>query len=406
MFEELPKEAKKLEEPLKQLREKRMREVNDKLNKAREELQRAKGQEKKDEGKIGEFESQLAQHTQEKAKVEQEIAELEAQRGRMNEGPKRYGTDIRHESERISHASVSSPLGSQRSETFRLLGSDAPMEVTKEQDPREFVAAWMRAADNPFFARAIVNRVWAHYFGRGIVDPPDHLSPLNPPSHPELLDELAKKFIENKYDLRWLHRTIAGSRTYQLSSSSPTDKPELLSAARRNFAYFQLRRLPAEIVVDAVNDATGSFEVYPSKLYLNETARAIEVAGVTSREDQEASLSYAFKIFGRPLRSGDVQCDCDRDAGTTIVQTLYLANHPRVREKIYNESNRVAKLLSDQADTQRRIEELYLTTVSRLPTDAEMASCRAYVEARESSLTAYQDVLWSLLNTREFILNH
>jgi hypothetical protein len=101
-----------------------------------------------------------------------------------------------------------------------------------------------------------------------------------------------------------------------------------------------------------------------------------------------------------------VQCDCERDPGTTIVQTLYLANHPRVREKIYSETGHVSKLLSEQPDADRRIEELYLTTVSRMPTDSERATCREYVEARASSLAAYQDVLWSLLNTREFILNH
>lgn len=405
MFEELPKEAKKLEEPLKELREKRMREVNEKLNKTREDLQRAK-QENKDEGKVRDLESQLAQCNEDKAKIEQEIAELEAQRGRMNEGPKRFGTDVRHNSERIQHASVESPLGSQRSEQFRLLGSDEPMEVGKEKDPRDFVVAWLRSPENPFFARAMVNRVWAHYFGRGIVDPPDHLSPLNPPSHPELLDELARKFIENKYDLRWLHRTIAASRTYQLSTSPPAVKSEQLTAAKRNFAYFQLRRLPAEVLVDAVNDATGSQEEFPKQLYLAEKSRAIEVAGVTSREDQEAALSYAFKIFGRPLRSGDVQCDCERDTNTTIVQTLYLANHPRVRDKIYSETGSVAKLLQAEADADRRIEAIYLSTVSRLPSESERAACRDYVAARESSLVAYQDVLWSLLNTREFILNH
>ena len=336
-----------------------------------------------------------------------EIAEIEAQRGRMTNGPKRFGTDIRHSSERINHASVSSPLGSQRSDKFRLLGAAETMEIDKEQDPREHVVAWLRQVDNPFFARAIVNRVWAHYFGRGIVDPPDHLSPLNPPSHPELLEELAGKFIENKYDLRWLHRTIANSRTYQHSSAAPIPAGQPGSeAARRNFAYFEMRRMPAEVVVDAVNQATGSQENYPSKLYLPDEAKAVEVAGVTAYQNEDAELSYALKIFGRPLRSTDVQCDCERDANATIVQTLYLANHPRVQEKIYHEDGRVAQIVREIDDDEKRIDEIYLTAVGRFPTDAQRKSCLAYVQQRESSMRSFQDILWSLLNTREFILNH
>jgi len=288
------------------------------------------------------------------------------------------------------------------------------VEVAKEQDPRELVVAWLRRPDNPFFARAIVNRVWAHYFGRGIVDPPDHLSPLNPPSHPELLDALAKQFIENKYDLRWLHHTIATSRTYQLSSTPPPNPPDSPleqggtkgGAARRNFSHFQFRRLPAEVLVDAVNQATGSHEEYPPKLYLPEQAKAIEVAGVTSREDQSAAVGYAFKIFGRPLRSTQLQCDCERDTNTTIVQTLYLANHPRVREAIYNDAGRIAQIVAEMAEDDRRIEEIYLTALSRLPSDDERQTCLSYVQERNSSLRAFQDVMWSLLNTREFVLNH
>src|SRR5690606_38409249 len=157
--------------------------------------------------------------------------------------------------------------------------------------PRQLVVDWLRRPENPFFARALVNRVWAHYLGRGIIDPPDQLSPLNPPSHPELLDELTRKFIENKYDLRWLHRTVVGSRTYQLASTPPTKDAALLAAGRRNFAYFQLRRLPAEVLLDAVNETTGATEEFPRKLYLPAGAKAIEVAGMTRAEDKDASLT-------------------------------------------------------------------------------------------------------------------
>ena len=117
--------------------------------------------------------------------------------------------------------------------------------------------AWMRRPDNPYFARAIVNRVWAHYFGRGIVDPPDNLSPFNPPTHPELLDELCRDFIEHGYDLKWLHRTILTSRTYQQSSQAATRPTPATAATMPTSTY---RRLPAEVLVDALNQATGTTE--------------------------------------------------------------------------------------------------------------------------------------------------
>jgi hypothetical protein len=404
MFEELPKEAKKLEEPLKQLREKKLKDINSQISKTKDELSKAKGN--KDEAKIRECEERLAQQSAERSRIDDEVAHLEARRGRMMEGPKRFGTDVRHDGDKVAYANVSSPLGSQKSEKFRLLGEGSAMVVAKDQDPRVIVVDWLRRPDNPFFARAIVNRVWAHYLGRGIIDPPDQLSPLNPPSHPQLLDELAKQFVGHKYDLRWLHRTIANSRTYQLSSTPPTANATLLAAGRRNFAYFQLRRLPAEVLVDAVNDATGGRETFPAKLYLPADSRAIEVASVTRSEDKDATLAYAFKIFGRPERSLDIQCDCDRDTNATIVQTLYLANHPRVRDKIYSDSGRVAQILKDHSENVKRVEEIYLVALGRLPTESDRTACLAYVEQRESTLKSFQDVLWSLVNTREFILNH
>ena len=199
-----------------------------------------------------------------------------------------------------------------------------------DEDPRSRVMAWMRAPDNPYFARVIVNRIWAHYFGRGIVDPPDHLSPLNPASHPELLAELADGFVKHGYDLRWVHRTILQSRTYQQSmKSNATNR-----ADTRNYARFYPRRLAAELLIDAINQATGSSENWPPDLRMAPGARAIEFAGEIDFEHKNSPWAYALHIFGRPRRELDVQCDCNRQASATIVQTLYLANHPSVREKI------------------------------------------------------------------------
>ncbi len=311
------------------------------------------------------------------------------------------GTEI-HALGKPTFASMTSTLGTQKSDTFRLLGANQPVSVGVEQDPRELVVAWLRTPDNPFFARAMVNRVWAHYFGRGIIDPPDHLSPLNPPSHPELLDALSKGFIENKYDLKWLHRTILASRTYQQSAATnATNRTDLT-----NYASAYLRRLPAEVLVDAVNHATGGTETYPPELFLPAGAKAVEVAGGTGGDRARASLQYAFSIFGRPMRNPDVQCDCERDGKPTIVQTLYLANHPAVHAKISDPKGRVATLLKAVANDENRIEELYLWTLSRLPTNDERQVCLKYVKDAPIPQRGYEDVLWSLLNTREFLLNH
>src|SRR5207249_5906688 len=133
--------------------------------------------------------------------------------------------ETQHLPDSTATATVTSPLGTQSSKSFRLLGEKENLTIPKEKDPRELIAAWMRRPDNPYFARAIVNRVWAHYFGRGIVDPPDNLSAFNPATHPELLKELCDGFRQHEYDLRWLHRTILNSRTYQ-QDSTPTKGAE------------------------------------------------------------------------------------------------------------------------------------------------------------------------------------
>ncbi len=262
--------------------------------------------------------------------------------------------------------------------------------------------AWLRRPDNPYFARAIVNRVWAHYLGRGLIDPPDHLSPLNPASHPELLTELYADFIKSGYDLKHLHRTILRSRTYQQSAkTNATNRGDT-----SNYASFYLRRLPAEVLVDALNHATGGSETYPRELYLPAGVRALEVAGSAGTEYAQASLRYAFQIFGRPMRSPDGQCDCERDTKPTIVQTLYLTNHPAVRQKIASPRGRIAQIVKGVVGEGERIDELYLWTLSRLPADEERQTCVKYVRESRSPQRGLEDVLWSLLNTKEFLLNH
>lgn len=299
-------------------------------------------------------------------------------------------------------ASVTSPLGTQSSETFRLLGERDNLSIAKDQDPREVLAKWTAGADNPFFARAIVNRVWAHYFGRGIVDPPDDLSPLNPATHPELLKELADTFVKQKYDLKWLHRTILSSATYQRSSrTKPTNQFDT-----RNFASFYPRRMSAEVLVDALGQATGLPEAFKSTS-VPSNAKAVELPGtIADRMVGNPSVELAFTIFGRPTRNAEALCDCDRETRPALVQSLYLANHPDLLKKIGSPKGRLADLLKSVTDDTKRIEELYLWTLSRLPSKTELATCREHVRKGSSTASGYEGLFWALLNTREFILNH
>src|SRR5262249_12993831 len=147
-----------------------------------------------------------------------------------------------------------------------------------------------------------------------------------------------------------------------------------------NYASFYLRRLSAELLVDAVNQATAGSETLPPELYLPANARALEVAGSAGQERAQASFRYAFQIFGRPTRAPDGQCDCDRDTRPTVVQTLYLANHPAVREKIASPKGRVAQVVKDVADDGKRIDELFLWTLSRLPGADERQTCLNYLK--------------------------
>jgi hypothetical protein len=305
-------------------------------------------------------------------------------------------------------ASVSSPLGTQTSKQFRLPGEKQAVEIPADQDPRATVMAWLRRPDNPYFARALVNRVWAHYFGRGIVEPPDNLSPFNPATHPELLQELADGFIASKYDLKWLHRAILQSGAYQRGSTA-TPANEL---DRANYAYFYYRRLPAEVLIDALNQATGASEKLGMERYhWPANLKAVEMpyppkGRAGGDAPTNAFVYFMLDAFGKPARNAAVQCDCERDTSATMLQVLSLANHPRVWEKIADPQGRAARIAKELPEDQQRIEELYLTMLSRLPTDAERQACEKYLKDAKSPLLGVQGILWGLLNTREFLLNH
>ncbi|HVL14285.1 MAG TPA: DUF1553 domain-containing protein, partial [Gemmata sp.] len=261
------------------------------------------------------------------------------------------------------------------------------------EDAREALADWMTRQDNPYFAKAFVNRVWAHYFGAGLIDPVDDLAASNPPSNERLLEALAADFAKSGYDVRRLEKTILMSRTYQLSST-PNDTNR---GDRVNFSRAYPRPMMAEAVLDVLNDALGSKEEFGNDAAAG--ARAVEVATNNVRSGYAARV---FRVFGRPTRTAT--CDCERPTGPALPQTLFLMTDAGLLKKITD--GRLAKLLAAKAPDAKIVDELFLATLSRLPDAGEKAAALDRVSAapdREAGLT---DVLWALVNTREFILNH
>jgi Protein of unknown function (DUF1553)/Protein of unknown function (DUF1549)/Bacterial Ig-like domain (group 2) len=408
-------EAKTLADQVKKKKETRGKELDAAVKQAKAEAQTAQAEiarlEKEAEklsaeGKVRLAElRRLAEHAQAVQKeldgFTREVAAME-RRGKMlpEIAQRMMHSEIQNLPPNLSaFASITSPLGTQSSKQYRLLGETKALEIGANQDPRVLLAVWMRRPENPYFARAIVNRVWAHYFGRGIVDPPDNLSPFNPASHPELLRDLAEQFVQHRYDLKWLHRTILNSRTYQQSSmTSPANAMD-----RGNYACFSLRRLPAEVLLDALNQATGTSEAMNMKYFhWPENLRTVELPYVPAND----FVKFFLEQFGRPARNSATQCDCERDPGVSILQVMSLANHPHVWQKITDPKGQAARIVKDFSADKDRVDELFLATLSRLPEEDERQACLKHLQKAESAEKGLHGVLWSLLNTREFLLQH
>ncbi len=280
-------------------------------------------------------------------------------------------------------------------ETGGPLAARAPAgpSISYEDDAREAFCRWLTRPDNPYFARNLVNRVWAHYFGAGLVEPMDGFSAANPPSNEHLLDALARDFAGHGYDLRRLERLLLQSRTYQLSAV-----PNATNARdRTNHSHAQARPMLAEVVVDVLNDALGTQEDLGSDAPPGR--RAIEVA---SNRVQAPHLARLFQVFGRPPRAAT--CDCERRHDPALPQTLFLMTDPLLLEKI--RTGRLARLLAQGRTKGEIIEELFLASLSRYPDAGERRAALDHVAGASDRAAAVADVLWALINTREFILNH
>lgn len=267
------------------------------------------------------------------------------------------------------------------------------LKVEAGKDSREALFNWLRQPDNPYFARSFVNRVWGHYFGIGIVNPVDDFSLGNPPSNPELLNALAKDFLDHKFDIRYIERTVLNSRTYQLTSA--TNESNRLD--KNNYSHSYIRPMMAEVVVDVLNAATGTTENLGG--FAPPNAKAIEIG---ASQIQNANIAYAFRIFGRPPRTQ--ACDCERAMDPALPQTLYRMTDSNIQQKL--QTGRAAELARSQKTDEQLLEELFLATLSRLPNDKEKQGFAEYKKNKTDRKALVTDTLWALINTREFILNH
>ena len=361
--------------------------------------------------------------------------------------------------------------GGSPADSAKLLGGET-VDLTKIEDARTPLMDWLRRKDNPYFARAFVNRVWASYFHRGIVEPPDDMSLANPPSNKALLDYLTAGFVEHDYDMKWLHREIANSRTYQLSwQPNETNKLDEV-----NFSRALPRRLPAEVAYDALQVATASDNEVAAMTGEELKDRAICIPGAGRRRATRGP-AYALEIFGRSIRESN--CDCDRSSEPSLLQTVFLQNDDEMlamidrrrsgwldqvttqltgktsepertvqrpdnfermvdglkarlkQAKADGNDQQVARLRERMKQMEERfgkvepqapapvevakqpaevldelIKQAYLRTLNRYPSEQERDRSQQYIAEAGDPVSGMRGLLWALLNTKEFIVNH
>jgi hypothetical protein len=269
-----------------------------------------------------------------------------------------------------------------------------PAEVDRDRDPRQQLVDWMVNAKNPFFARAVANRYWAHFFGRGIVDPLDDMRVTNPPSNPELLDALAKELVEHDYSLKHLVKVICKSSTYQLSA----EPNESNKHDKQAYARYYPKRMSAEVLFDAVCQVTDSPTAFPG---LPQDAHAPKRAIMLP---DESFASYFLDVFGRPQRLS--ACECERVSEANLAQVLHLLNSEEVQGKLARNGGRADVMAKDPRPDGEKVEELFVWAVGHKPTPAKLNLALDHLAKYEKNKRkAYEDILWALLNTKEFYFN-
>jgi len=281
---------------------------------------------------------------------------------------------------------VKHPLGG-RVMKPKFLGGAEPDVAGK--DRRTVMATWLASPENPYFATNLGNIVWAHFFGQGIIHEVDDVRISNPASNPELLRELGKKFTEYNYDFKKLVRDICNSRTYQLSTqANPSNESDT-----RNFARAAVRRIKAETFLDCISQVTETKNKFPG---LPLGARAVQIA------DGNVG-NYFLTTFGRATR--ETVCSCEVKLEPTLSQSLHLLNGDATTGRIA-QGNLIGKRLTEKLTIPQIIEELYIRTLSRKPTTGEVAKLEKILAEEPDKKKGLEDVLWALLNTREFMFNH
>jgi Protein of unknown function (DUF1553)/Protein of unknown function (DUF1549)/Bacterial Ig-like domain (group 2) len=269
-----------------------------------------------------------------------------------------------------------------------------PLEVAAEDDPRQKLVDWMVDPKNPFFARALVNRYWAHFFGRGIVEPLDDMRVTNPPSNPELLDALAQDFIGHHYSFKSVIRAICKSRTYQLSSTPN----EFNKQDKQTYARFYPRRMSAEVLFDAVcqvTDSPSQFGGLPQDRHA--PRRAIMLP-------DESFSSYFLEVFGRPQRIS--ACECERVSEANLAQALHLLNSDDVQGRLSRDGGRADQMAKDKRPDAEKVNELFLWAFAHPPSpDQAQAALGHLAKSAQNKKLGYENILWAILNTKEFVFD-
>jgi hypothetical protein len=281
------------------------------------------------------------------------------------------------------------------------LGGDT-LKLRPEQDPRLSLADWMSRKDNPFFAHTLVNRYWKHFFNRGLVEPEDDMRETNPPVNPELLNALAADFVKSGYNLKQLVRTITNSSTYQLSA-----QPNQWNAKdRQSFSRYYPKRLNAEVLYDSVNrllDVESTF-----------AGQAPGTRAVALPDNSYNQSTYFLTVFGRPDSSSS--CECERTQEASLAQSLHLLNAADIQTQLSRANGRADRMAKDTSPDEDKITDIYHIALSRDPTAQELKLSQAHLakktagkkdkDALDGRKQAFEDIVWALMNTKEFLFNH
>jgi hypothetical protein len=284
------------------------------------------------------------------------------------------------------------------------LGDKIPA-IPPDSDPRLALANWMASPTNPFFAKTLVNRYWKHFFQRGLIEPEDDIRDSNPPTNPELLAALEQRFIDSRYDLKALVRAITTSSAYQLSATPNEHNRD----DRQNYSRYYPRRLQAEVLLDAIDSVAGTQTDFAN---LPAGTRAIALP------DNSYNRASAFlRVFGRP--EAESVCECERVQSSSLAQSLHLLNAPDIKAKLSSGTGRAERLAQDaQKPVEDKVRELYLVAFAREPRSEERLAAVAYLREPRAGADGkplappqaerenLQDLVWALMNTKEFLFNH